>query len=1137
MKRNTKLIIALMLALVLSLSCLSLIGCGKKHDCESKCEVCGKCTDLECSEKACKDKCSGHSDTPTPGPTHQCEHKCETCGKCTDESCTDDACAAKCEGHEDEYISIPITGEVRYDLGVIKGFAKLSNVSVTNLNCEEGESCVTDFSWDKNSSVTMEIWSNAKEDVEGDLVMKVRRTAEVITLTSQISVEVNGDVLESDAQVPASHAGVSASFAEVNLGKFWLTPGKNVIVVKPQSNIANFDFSAITFYSTEEVNLQWYAMHEIDGVLFNGLDDHVSFDGDFKANAAENCLGVGGYGAASATFPVYSSREAKAKIYVVTNSMPIVHKVTDYFNWTINDSKVVSDVSLPYSDVPWGNYEIVYVGEYVIDAGLNEVKLAVNLPVVSPSGAYAFYNLRGIIIETDAKVGFEEQTAEAHVCISACPTCGGCKDEDCQDAACTTKCVCVHVCENACAICGGCKNADCSKEECATKCSCVSKTIVAATDSVIEQGNVDPDGNLGCKCLDGKAYRTKFHYALKAETAGKAEISIVISSTTFGSFKATDVYMTTINGTTYTSEAMTVNDHIAWTSFHTIKLGTIDLVAGLNVIAFDHYHINDYSVNTTGNWGDSVNFQSLILKTNVSYVVTHDVCVSKCATCGGCKDDKCTEEVCATKCTCDHVCESVCAICGGCKNAACEKILCKTKCDCTKDVFKLTGLNVTIEGQKYNVKEDCVGTYHDGTQFHPVITTYNLTAEKAGKVKLYFTVTRYPSAGKLIGGAYDVTINGTAIESDAQYVAGAPWADYDTILVGIYDLVEGDNVIVINYNHPENQPGGNLNFRCITLEHSASNNIVFTSRGAVTGLSVETQPTKVDYSSDEKFDASGLQLKVSYEDGTSRVIYSGYTFDDTLTEGQTAVTVSYTEGEVTKTVDVDVTVTEATERYVFNGNDARVALSSEWLVRQNVVDSAKVGEDNVITYKLTSDKAKKAELYLSVTTWHSVLGKLTDIYRITVNGTTVRGTVNNPLGGMWGDPVEQLVATVDLVEGENVIVLTYNPSDWQTINFAYIALKTSAKVEFANATPVLESVSVKRVDKTEYVAGEKFDTNNFRLLATYTDGTTRQIGYGFVVSSEALTVGQTSVTASYTENGVTKTVDVAITVAEAESAS
>ena len=63
------------------------------HECESICEECGKCTDTECTEAVCADKCQGHT------PPHECESKCEECGKCTDTECTEDACKEKCEGH------------------------------------------------------------------------------------------------------------------------------------------------------------------------------------------------------------------------------------------------------------------------------------------------------------------------------------------------------------------------------------------------------------------------------------------------------------------------------------------------------------------------------------------------------------------------------------------------------------------------------------------------------------------------------------------------------------------------------------------------------------------------------------------------------------------------------------------------------------------------------------------------------------------------------------------------------------------------------------------------------------------------------------------------------------------------------
>ena len=71
-------------------------GHGVEHTCESVCPTCGRCTDSSCTETACVNKCQGH--TPAPG-THTCESVCPTCGRCTDNSCTETACVNKCQGH------------------------------------------------------------------------------------------------------------------------------------------------------------------------------------------------------------------------------------------------------------------------------------------------------------------------------------------------------------------------------------------------------------------------------------------------------------------------------------------------------------------------------------------------------------------------------------------------------------------------------------------------------------------------------------------------------------------------------------------------------------------------------------------------------------------------------------------------------------------------------------------------------------------------------------------------------------------------------------------------------------------------------------------------------------------------------
>ena len=69
---------------------------NETHTCQSVCQTCGKCTDKNCLDAACSNKCQGHSQTPT---AHECESVCPDCGKCLDAACTDSACSNKCQGH------------------------------------------------------------------------------------------------------------------------------------------------------------------------------------------------------------------------------------------------------------------------------------------------------------------------------------------------------------------------------------------------------------------------------------------------------------------------------------------------------------------------------------------------------------------------------------------------------------------------------------------------------------------------------------------------------------------------------------------------------------------------------------------------------------------------------------------------------------------------------------------------------------------------------------------------------------------------------------------------------------------------------------------------------------------------------
>ena len=71
------------------------------HECQSVCDVCGKCRVSSCDESVCSEKCQGHE------APHECGSICEECGFCLDAECTEDVCAEKCQGHAPDNSATP----------------------------------------------------------------------------------------------------------------------------------------------------------------------------------------------------------------------------------------------------------------------------------------------------------------------------------------------------------------------------------------------------------------------------------------------------------------------------------------------------------------------------------------------------------------------------------------------------------------------------------------------------------------------------------------------------------------------------------------------------------------------------------------------------------------------------------------------------------------------------------------------------------------------------------------------------------------------------------------------------------------------------------------------------------------------
>ena len=80
----------------------------------------------------------------------------------------------------------------------------------------------------------------------------------------------------------------------------------------------------------------------------------------------------------------------------------------------------------------------------------------------------------------------------------------------------------------------------------------------------------------------------------------------------------------------------------------------------------------------------------------------------------------------------------------------------------------------------------------------------------------------------------------------------------------------------------------------------------------LSSIAVTTAPTKTTYTAGENFDPAGMVVTATYSDGSTAAVTT-YTVTDgnSLTAGKTSVTISYTEGGVTKTCTQAITVNAA----------------------------------------------------------------------------------------------------------------------------------------------------------------------------------------------------------------------------------
>ena len=304
----------------------------------------------------------------------------------------------------------------------------------------------------------------------------------------------------------------------------------------------------------------------------------------------------------------------------------------------------------------------------------------------------------------------------------------------------------------------------------------------------------------------------------------------------------------------------------------------------------------------------------------------------------------------------------------------------------------------------------------------------------------------------------------------------------------------------------------------------------------VSSISVSGTPNKTSYVEGDAFDLSGLTITANYDDGTSEVVnpsdcsaLDGVTGLQTLSIGTTSVYIWYGTNYVLYE-GIEVTEAPKVESYRIefqsNSDDGSTSLSTSTITNQVTSGSEYIDSfanvSNVYSGKnglKLSSGSKNGSFTLNLSSLGKVKAKTLKLglaaYRtdeaatITINNQTITCSSSTSV-------TEHEVS----LDGSELDSLTISSSGRCYLSYIEVGSET---IE----TPAISFTSLSKegtLAKTIYKNGESFDVTGLTIYANYSDNTKKDVTKQVKWSS--LTLGSTSIIGSYTENSITKTIEI-----------
>ena len=368
------------------------------------------------------------------------------------------------------------------------------------------------------------------------------------------------------------------------------------------------------------------------------------------------------------------------------------------------------------------------------------------------------------------------------------------------------------------------------------------------------------------------------------------------------------------------------------------------------------------------------------------------------------------------------------------------------------------------------------------------------------------------------------------------------------------DYTEAGNLVYLTFKIAENAPAGEypitvshnvgeiynsdfVNISCKFIEGAIT--VEEQPKPVVTQLTVTSNPTKTTYYIGDSLSTSGLELLVTYSDGSTETITSGFTTSgfSSSTAGTKTVTVSY-EG-LTDTF----TVTVKTPSITLSPSSLTLTVGDSSIISATTIPILPV---IALPYEQTAVAWISSNTNVATVSGGTITakaaGSATITAKFTYNGiaysATCSVTVNEPVATKLEVTSNPTKTVYEIGESLNTsglkLKVTYSNGSTETITTGFTTSGFSSAtagtktvtVKYGNLTTtftvtVNELVATKlevtsNPTKTVYEIGESLNTSGLKLKVTYSNGSTETITTGFTTSGfSSATAGTKTVTVKY----------------------